>query len=207
MLYYTLTIPVCGLFVIWKNASGLLHTVTELLQEIVNNYTTLKYPKAITHKVIKTFITPQLKHLWFHYYDENYLSLFPNFGNVAVLDLKASKEVGDDCLKIIGIICKKLSWAHNKLAIFILLTTKMSVLKNNKKQCRIPDISGCCKVTDTGIQWLCVVSYADPLYLENGIQSELCKTLRQLTTMLTSVTKRGIYIALENLFALESLEH
>ena len=107
----------------------LLHTATELLQEIVNNYTTLKYPKAITHKVIQTLITPQLKHLRFHYYDENYLSLFPNFGNVAILDLKGSKEVGDDCLKIIGINCKKLRWAHNKLAIFILLTTKMSVFK------------------------------------------------------------------------------
>ena len=82
----------------------------------------------------------------------------------------------------------------------------MSVLNNNKKQCRIPDISGCCKVTDTGIQWLCVVS-CDPLDLENGIRSELCKTLRRLRTMLTSVTKRGIYVALENLFALESLEH
>ena len=85
-----------------------MHTATELLQEIVNNYTTLKYPKAITHKVIQTLITPQLKHLRFHYYDENYLSLFPNFGNVAILDLKGSKEVGDDCLKIIGINCKKL---------------------------------------------------------------------------------------------------
>nr|CAH0101063.1 unnamed protein product [Daphnia galeata] len=61
-----------------------------------------------------------------------------------MLDLKGSKEVGDDCLKIIGINCKKL---------------------------RILDITGCCKVTDTGIQWLCVVS-CDPLDLENGIRSE-----------------------------------
>ena len=65
-------------------------------------------PKLINVKLLEYLITPQLRNLRFiSSYSEKYLKLFPNFGYVEFLDFSIS-EVGNNCLKIIGINCKQL---------------------------------------------------------------------------------------------------
>jgi hypothetical protein len=63
-------------------------------------------------------------------------------------------------------------------------------------------------VTDTGIEDLCHgLKCLKPLVVKNGTQNELCMTLRRLVMPCTGVTKKGVHIALQNFFVLESLEH
>ena len=64
-------------------------------------------------------------------------------------------------------------------------------------------------MTDTGIEKLCYgLKCSKPLVaVKNGTQNELCMTLRRLVMPCTGVTKKGVHIALQNFFVLESLEH
>ena len=63
-------------------------------------------------------------------------------------------------------------------------------------------------MTDTGIEDLCHgLKCLKPLVVKNGTQNELCMTLRRLVMPCTGVTKKGVHIALQNFFVLESLEH
>jgi hypothetical protein len=57
-------------------------------------------------------------------------------------------------------------------------------------------------VTDNGIQWLCYGGN----YPEMGYgKPRLCKTLQELNVICTSVTQKGIQVALRYLFSLKVL--
>ena len=89
----------------------LIYTAAVLLEDITNHYLKgyqIGWERKTTNiKLLEYLITPQLRHLCFPSYSEKYLKLFPNFGSVEVLDFTLS-EVGNNCLKIIGINCKQL---------------------------------------------------------------------------------------------------
>lgn len=65
--------------------------------------------------------------------------------------------------------------------------------------CRSLNLENCIDVTDTGIQWLCRGTEYPEMRKESP---RLCKTLQRLSILYTSVTQRGIQIALTHLLSL-----
>jgi hypothetical protein len=63
------------------------------------------------------------------------------------------------------------------------------------------NLKGCTDVTDDGIRWLCGVD------LPGMGKSRLCKTIQKLSILHTSVTKKGIQVALKNFLFLNILEN
>lgn len=59
-------------------------------------------------------------------------------------------------------------------------------------------------MTDTGIQWLCRGTDYPEMRKESP---RLCKTLQRLSVLYTSVTQRGIQIALRHLLSLRVLKN
>lgn len=78
-----------------------------LLEKLIRSITSSR--KQINAKILQHLITPQLQHLFFSFYSDDYLSFFPEFGNLLVLDF-VNTRVGDNCLKSIGIYCSKLRY-------------------------------------------------------------------------------------------------
>ncbi|XP_046654169.1 uncharacterized protein LOC124344613 [Daphnia pulicaria] len=68
-------------------------------------------------------------------------------------------------------------------------------------QLRSLNLKGCTDVTDDGIRWLCGVD------LPGMGKSRLCKTIQKLSILHTSVTKKGIQVALKNFLFLNILEN
>jgi hypothetical protein len=84
----------------------LSYLATSLLEEIISPIND-KHRNPMEMRVLEQLITPHLQNLRFASFSDAYLSLFPNFTKLRVLNLRRT-AAGDSCLKSIGIYCNEL---------------------------------------------------------------------------------------------------
>lgn len=82
------------------------YLATTLLEEIISPIND-KHRNPMETRVLEQLITPHLQNLRFASFSDAYLSLFPNFTKLRVLNLQCT-AAGDSCLKSIGIYCNEL---------------------------------------------------------------------------------------------------
>lgn len=82
------------------------YLATTLLEEIISPIND-KHRNPMETRVLEQLITPHLQNLRFASFSDAYLSLFPNFTKLRVLNLRRT-AAGDSCLKSIGIYCNEL---------------------------------------------------------------------------------------------------
>ena len=93
----------------------LLSLAVTVLEEIVLLLT--RRQKLTDAKILEQIITPLIQHLSFSLYCDDYLILFPKFGNLLTLDLKKT-IVGNNSLKSIATYCFKLRYNNLSFSIY-----------------------------------------------------------------------------------------
>jgi hypothetical protein len=115
------------------------------------------------------------------------------FESLQVLNISRT-DAGDNCLQILGMYCTNLRYKNVFNRFFVLDIYLWSVITVTYF-IRELNVSGCYKITDAGIQGLCVsVNHLGKEYPRLG----QCKSIETLIIGGTQITKKGVPTAFIN---------
>jgi hypothetical protein len=165
----------------------------------------IKKRRAALNFVLQYLISPDVRDLRILSFpsQEICLNIFPQFKTLLSLVMYHT-EIVDGCLDLIGIYCENLRYVYIELMNAIFSRQRFSFKMYNFLS-RNLDLRDCRNITDTGIQLLCFSNNGNGA--ENQRLSNLCKTLQYLLIQNTSVTEKGLQMAIANLTVLKHLDH